>query len=81
MSRAAQLWLNFPSFYPPTNQVSCLTAGREATTRERQPKKFPPGWFASSLADPDWRAHHYAQWSKRRKALGLPSIVLDREVA
>jgi hypothetical protein len=54
---------------------------REAIIRERQPRRFPPGWFALSLADPDWRAKHYAAWSKRRKAMGRPHVVLDQDVA
>ena len=72
-----------PLFPPNLKQFPVLDhrLAREAIIRERQPKRFPPGWFALSVADPDWRAKHYAQWSKRRKAMGRPYVVLDRNVA
>jgi hypothetical protein len=55
--------------------------GREATIRERQPKRFPPGWFARSLDNPNWQADHFAEWSARRKAAGLPFVVREEGVA
>ena len=70
--------------FPPTFLEVSLPrkpVGRESIVLERQPRKFPRGWFALSLADPDWRSKHYANWSAGRKAAGLPFVVHDLEVA
>ena len=42
----------------------------------RQPKDFPPQWWKLAEANPtNWRELHYAQWSEKRKAKGLPHTV------
>jgi hypothetical protein len=78
----AQYRLNFEP--PPTtfqDLVPKKPSGRESMVLDRQPRRFPVGWFGLSLADPDWRGKHYARWSASRKAAGLPHIVHDQEVA
>jgi hypothetical protein len=69
----AQLCFSFPLTFQSSPLVH--RSNREATVQARQPKRFPPGWFALSLRDPDWQAKHFALWSKRRKALGWPHVV------
>jgi hypothetical protein len=83
--RPKQLRLPFPlrfcdifESYP--GQMPPLRSG-EATIRGRQPKRFPPGWFAKSLTDPDWQSKHFTDWSAKRKAAGLPCVVTPAEVA
>ena len=71
-----QLELPFPIEIP--GPLPTAKELREAFLRARQPKRFPPGWWRLS-DDPDWRTKHYDRWSERRKAMGLPSIVHDRE--
>jgi hypothetical protein len=39
---------------------------------ERQPTRWPRGYFRESLRNPHWRDDYYLLWQKRRKALGLP---------
>ena len=73
--RPRQLRLSFPLTFQDIAFPAGPPPGLEATIRERQPKKFPRGWFALSLSDPDWRAKHYASWSASRKLQGLPHVV------
>jgi hypothetical protein len=72
--RAVQLRLAFPLSFQQITEFHPL-APKGATLRDRQPSKFPRGWFARSLEDPNWREAHYAEWSAKRKAAGLPHVV------
>ena len=79
--RKTQLELPFPPL-PPTPemlaQLALLKAPENSTLYQRQPCNFPPGWMAMADADPfGWREKHYARWSERRKAEGLPHVVLN----
>jgi hypothetical protein len=73
LSQRNQLSIPFPieiPVVPPRDRMWLV--------RERQPKRFPPGWHTLSIDDPKhWRAKHYAQWTRRRKAMGLPHVVVD----
>ena len=78
--RPRQLRLHFPlTFQDIAFPADSTAVGREASIRERQPKRFPPGWFSRSLDNPDWQREHFATWSAKRKAAGLPHVI--REVA
>jgi hypothetical protein len=71
-----QYRLHFPLTFQDIS-IPAPASGRDAIIRDRQPKKFPRGWSALALSDPDWREKHYANWQASRKALGLPYLIHD----
>lgn len=79
--RPKQLPLPYPITFAQIFTFPSTTADRGATIRDRQPKRFPPGWFSRSLRDPQWREKHEAEWIAKRKAHGLPHVVKDRGAA
>lgn len=69
-----QLSLPFPtqlSVVPPRGGIS-------VTILERQPSRFPPGWWRLEREHgPNWRDMHYDRWVAKRKAMGLPHVIHD----
>jgi hypothetical protein len=74
--RTTQLHLPFPqpAFDHELYRAQKKAAGR-AIILERQPTRWPRGYFRQSLQNPYWRDDYFLLWQQRRKALGLPYAI------